>query len=184
MIYRPRAGEANRRDLSPEYRHPSIASRRTRGAIVLFPGVLRTGVGDAVRSGEIGRTAGDLRRSEGSASPVHCCLGTEPCDVCGSEACRGNREYAASIAGGVSRSDRAGAGRYTPSVPGSRRGGSDRGGPAIARSERVVRPVRRPTDRQTNRRTGGDPREICNQQVPSREARDFLILRVSPAGTF
>jgi hypothetical protein len=41
--------------------------------------------------------------------------------------------------------------------------------------------VRRPSDRQTNRRsTGGDPREICNQ-VPGHEARAFLILGVSPA---
>jgi hypothetical protein len=65
--------------------------------------------------------------------------------------------------------------RYTPGVPEARRGGSDRGGPAIARSGRVVRPVRRPADRQTTRRrSGGDPREICNQ-VPRRGARDLLI---------
>ena len=40
---------------------------------------------------------------------------------------------------------------------------SDRGGPAIARSGRVVRPVRRPSDRQTtrHRNVDGDPREIC-----------------------
>ena len=38
------------------------------------------------------------------------------------------------------------------------------------------RPVRRPTDRQTNRRNlGGDPREICNHQTPSREARGLSI---------
>jgi hypothetical protein len=64
---------------------------------------------------------------------------------------------------------------YTPGVPESRRGGSDRGGPAIARSGRVVRPVRRPSDRQTNRRfSGGDPREICNQ-IPSPGGRDLSI---------
>ena len=65
---------------------------------------------------------------------------------------------------------------YSALVPGPTSSGSDRGGHAIARSGRVVRPVRRPTDRQTKRRNAsGDPREICNQ-VPSRQARDFLIL--------
>jgi hypothetical protein len=40
--------------------------------------------------------------------------------------------------------------------------------------------VRRPTDRQTHRRSrSGDPREICNQ-VPGK-ARDFSILGVGPA---
>ena len=35
--------------------------------------------------------------------------------------------------------------------------------------------------RQTQRRNaGGDPREICNQ-VPSRQARDFLIRGAGPA---
>jgi hypothetical protein len=47
--------------------------------------------------------------------------------------------------------------------PSRRPGRSDRGGHAIARSGRVVRPVRRPTDRQATRRSvSGDPREICN----------------------
>ena len=55
-----------------------------------------------------------------------------------------------------------------------RQAGPDRGGPAIARSGRIVRPVRRPSDQQTNRRLGGDPREICNQ-IPSRMARDLSI---------
>jgi hypothetical protein len=70
---------------------------------------------------------------------------------------------------------------YTPSVPAAIGGGPDRGGPAIARSGRIVRPERRPSDQQTRhrRRAGGFPREICNQ-VPSHEARDFLIL--GPAG--
>ena len=36
MIYRPRAGNASRRDSSLAHRHPSIASRRTRGAIALL----------------------------------------------------------------------------------------------------------------------------------------------------
>jgi hypothetical protein len=79
-------------------------------------------------------------------------------------------------------------GGYTPgSRTASRR--FDRGGPAIARSGRVVRPVRRPSDRQTHRRNAsGDPREICNQ-VPSQTARDLSIpgadraLRVSPRGS-
>ena len=95
--------------------------------------------------------------------------------VCAPAGVAGNRESAASgpiRARGRHPRDRRG---YTPGVPGSRRGGSDRGGPAIARSGRIVRPVRRPSDRQTNRRnTGGDPREICNQ-VPDREARDLSI---------
>lgn len=64
---------------------------------------------------------------------------------------------------------------YSPSFPGRRRGGSDRGGPAIARSRRVARPVRRPMHRQTQRRRHGDhPREICNQ-VPRHAARGLLI---------
>jgi hypothetical protein len=54
--------------------------------------------------------------------------------------------------------------------------GPDRGGHAIARSGRVVRPVRRPTDRQTKRRNrSGDPREICNQQDPGQAARGLSI---------
>lgn len=105
---------------------------------------------------------------------------TEPSVVCAPAGVVGNRESAAS--GRIPprprhRADRRG---YTPGVPGSRRGGSDRGGPAIARSGRVVRPVRRPSDRQTNRRSsGGDPREICNQ-VPSQEARGLSILAAPP----
>ena len=102
--------------------------------------------------------------------------------VCAPAGVAGNRETAASRrirAGGRHPPDRRG---YTPGVPGSRRGGSDRGGPAIARSGRVVRPVRRPSDRQTNRRnTGGDPREICNQ-IPDREARDLSIPGLVGAG--
>jgi len=47
----------------------------------------------------------------------------------------------------------------------------------------VVRPVRRPSDRQNPRRhSGGDPREICNHvEDPSREARVFLFRRAGPA---
>jgi len=42
--------------------------------------------------------------------------------------------------------------------------------------------VRRSTDRQTLRRnSGGDPREICTRQTPSREARGLSILGASPA---
>ena len=54
--------------------------------------------------------------------------------------------------------------------------GEPLGGPAIARSGRVVRPVRRPSDRQSPRRNAsGDPREICNHSDPSHEARVELI---------
>jgi hypothetical protein len=97
--------------------------------------------------------------------------------VCAPAGVGGNRETAAS--GRIRPHLRAGRHPpghrgYTPGVPGPRRGGSDRGGPAIARSGRVVRPVRRPSDRQTNRRSGGDPREICNQ-IPSPWGRDLSI---------
>jgi hypothetical protein len=64
--------------------------------------------------------------------------------------------------------------------PGSRARTSSRsgeGGHAIARSGRVVRPVRRASDQPTRHRNGGgDPRER-SIQVPSLVARGFSILR-------
>ena len=140
---------------------------------------LRTSVGDAVRSGEFGR--GERRataavpkrlRTRSLASSERSRAGWFP-----QRGSAGNREDAASGrrrgVGGSRRVPTA----ILPSVPGLRPGSSDRGGPAIARSGRVVRPVRRPSDRQSpRRRSGGDPREICNQ-VPSRAARDLSIHR-------
>lgn len=102
--------------------------------------------------------------------------------VCAVRRALGNRERSASGRGSLAAALPAG---ILAVVPGSRRGDPDRGGHAIARSGRVVRPVRRPTDRQAHRRNGsGDPREICNQD-PDRLARAFSILvsdRARPAG--
>lgn len=177
--------ERVRRDSSSEHRHPSIASRRTRGAIVRFSGVrraLRTSVGDAVRSGEFEerRTAGDRRRSLSGSAPDR----WPPRSGAVRDGSRSVGDRAIGkpphrAVGGRSRRRQPGRERYTPGVPWHRGGpgaGFSLGGPAIARPGRVVRPVRRPSDRQNPRRhSGGDPREICNQ-VPSRLARAFSIL--------
>jgi hypothetical protein len=184
-------------DGTHQYRLPSIASRRTRGAIVRLgedslprcaPAgrfrALRTGVGDAVRSGEKqGRTAGDRPPFPGAPAP--------DLDL--------PRDEAGADGGGSAGPAEIGKTPHSPSrrppdakprlpaailptVPGLRRAGPDRGGPAIARSGRVVRPVRRPSDRQSPRyHRGGDPREICNQD-PGSQAGVFSILRAARAG--
>ena len=194
MIYRPRAGNASRRDSSLAHRHPSIASRRTRGAIALFwprsafAGRSEQAWGTAVRSGEVGRTAGDRRRSLNAAPRSGRCPSSE----------RSRARYAAArgigaignpphpVAGPWSVGWMGGEpGPYTPVRSPCRveaaGAGEPLGGPAIARSGRVVRPVRRPTDRQTNRRPrGGDQREICNQ-IPRPSARDLSIYRAEGA---
>jgi hypothetical protein len=180
--------ERVRRDSSSEHRQPSIASRRTRGAIVRLPPkppkAPRIGVGDAVRGGE----DGGGEENGGRPPPFPERLRTR--SLASSErsragwfllgGCSGNRETAASRVRGAPGRHRPGPDRYTPGVPcrveAAREQGFSLGGPAIARPGRVVRPVRRPSDRQNPRRhSGGDPREICNQ-VPSRPARDFSIL--------
>jgi hypothetical protein len=68
MIYRPRAGNASRRDLSLAHRHPSIASRRTRGAIALFGAELAGGPRAQVSRPGAGRLAGAPNRRGGRCS--------------------------------------------------------------------------------------------------------------------
>ena len=188
MIYRPRAGtrpDGTHRSRIEFHRSPSDAS----GGRSVFsgppPGAFagapnRRGGRCSERGGR--RTAGDRRRSLNAAPrPGRCppsgrsharyatgrgvgAIGNPPHPVAG--------PWSVGWMGGEP-------GPYTPVRSPCRveaaGAGEPLGGPAIARSGRVVRPVRRPTDRQTNRRSrGGDQREICNQ-IPRPSARDLSI---------
>jgi len=183
---------ASRRDSSFAHRHPSIASRRTRGAIVRFRENLggRPGPAWGTRSGA-GKTEGKENGGRPPPFPV-----SAPRPIVGLPRCGAVRMVAGHPGGPAignpphraisssGRRHRASVDRYTPRVPhrveAAREQGYSLGGPAIARSGRVVRPVRRPSDRQSPRRNAsGDPREICNHSDPSLEARVELIPEAS-----
>ena len=184
MIYRPRAGtrpDGTHRSRIEFHRSPSDASGGR--SLVSGPPPGRLAGAPNRRGGRCSergwrRTAGDRRRSLNAAPRPG------RCPPSGRSHARyatgrgvgaiGNPPHPKPTAGRSGGWD-ASPGRILRSVPGLRRGDPDRGGPAIARSGRVVRPVRRPTDRQTNRRSrGGDQREICNQ-IPRPSARDLSI---------
>ena len=184
MICRPRAGtRPGGTHLSRIAIHRSPPDARGRRSFVFR--ALRTSVGDAVRSGEVGgRTAGDLRRSlERLRDPIvglprRGAVRMVPRGPGGGAIGNPTHRRARLFQVGGQPAPAGSRRLYSPgSRAASRRHGTGEplGGPAIARSGRVVRPVRRPSDRQNPRRhAGGDPREICNQ-IPG-EARDLSIL--------
>jgi hypothetical protein len=188
MIYRPRAGTRPDGSHLFAHRHPSIASRRTRGAIVRFGENLRGRPGPAwgTRSGA-GKTKGKENGGRPPPFPVSAPRPIVGLPRCGAGRIVADRWGGAAIGNPPHPAGEAVTGGNRRPSTGILPGSPDRveaawsrgflGGPAIARPGRVVRPVRRPSDRHNPRRqSGGDPREICNQ-VPSRTARDFLILR-------
>lgn len=161
MIDRPRAGARHGRTHRLRHRYERIASRH-RGAIVTFRAVKgrrSTAAAPSVPRGgpvPVRSARSDGRYAPGDPGPA---IGKVP-----------HLPRPWSPPGRAPRV-------YSPSFQGRVEAAPDRGGHAIARSGRVVRPVRRPTDRQTNaRHRGGDPREICNHSVPSPRTRDLSIL--------
>jgi hypothetical protein len=184
MIYRPRAGsrpDGTHRSRINNHRSPPDARGRRSFVFGVKPdsGQLRTERGG--RGPERGRQEENGGRPPpfpGHPAPGSIHPSSEPSRADGRRSVWGcvYRESAASarrVLGG--RQARKAPG-YTPQrspgdveTPGT---GEPLGGPAIARSGRVVRPVRRPSDRENPRRTSGDPREICNQ-VPSDEPGAF-----------